>query len=477
MMEFTYHGMVRWGFGFYNPNHAAACIVLLLPMFWFLRSIIKRKFFKALVFLFEAPLYIGLLLTYSRTGFITFLLCLIIWEFLNRQKRSDDSFSKYNFKAAILSSKTVLISGIIVFVLGSAAVIGTLPRLFSWIVNPDKSVLNRFGVLAGSTQIFANNPMGIGEGLSGQVYDLFFNKISNVSYRTLINSFLTFMVERGIFWSFLVLFIFTFAAIKNTRTYRNGKRDGLLFQQRFSAMILIMLLSGFISAMGSTCFDFEILLNPSRSFYGVMNDRMQRWFLIFFIAIIIIGLFYKPRFLFTPKCVKSILISLGISFCILAFCYITGLILNSIQDRPSLFIYREVDNSTWVKVESKRDNADLVIFPENMQNLKSLKKFVKKYYTNRNYNLPLTMPSQIGEIIKNTSSNKQMLLCGQNSYYVPQCRQQQANLFKPKFLIDETDWPKLRSIYLSRWDESGENYAWQTMADSSNINLIFVEDF
>ncbi len=285
------------------------------------------------------------------------------------------------------------------------------------------------------------------------------------------------MVERGIFWSFLVLFIFTFAAIKNTRTYRNGKRDGLLFQQRFSAMILIMLLSGFISAMGSTCFDFEILLNPSRSFYGVMNDRMQRWFLIFFIAIIIIGLFYKPRFLFTPKCVKSILISLGISFCILAFCYITGLILNSIQDRPSLFIYREVDNSTWVKVESKRDNADLVIFPENMQNLKSLKKFVKKYYTNRNYNLPLTMPSQIGEIIKNTSSNKQMLLCGQNSYYVPQCRQQQANLFKPKFLIDETDWPKLRSIYLSRWDESGENYAWQTMADSSNINLIFVEDF
>jgi hypothetical protein len=285
------------------------------------------------------------------------------------------------------------------------------------------------------------------------------------------------MVERGLFWSFLILFIFIFAVTKNTRTYRNGKREGLLFQQHFSAMIMIMLLSGFISAMGSTCFDFEILLNPSRTFYGVVNDRMQRWFLILFIAIIIIGLFYKPRFILTRKCVKSILISLGISLCILAFCYMTGLILNSIQDRPSLCIYREVDNSTWVKVELKHDNPYLVIFPEDMQNLKLLKKFAEKYCTNKNYNLPLTMPSQIGKIIQNTSPNTQILLCGQNSYYAPQCRQQQASLFKPKFLIDEAEWPRLRSIYLSRWDESGENYTWQAIADSSTVNLIFMEDF
>ena len=34
MMEFTYDGFVRWGFGFHNPNHAAAAICALLPFVW-----------------------------------------------------------------------------------------------------------------------------------------------------------------------------------------------------------------------------------------------------------------------------------------------------------------------------------------------------------------------------------------------------------------------------------------------------------
>lgn len=34
MMEFTYDGMVRYGFGFYNPNHAAALICAVMPFLW-----------------------------------------------------------------------------------------------------------------------------------------------------------------------------------------------------------------------------------------------------------------------------------------------------------------------------------------------------------------------------------------------------------------------------------------------------------
>ena len=34
MMEFTCDGMVRMGYGFYNPNHAAALICALLPFLW-----------------------------------------------------------------------------------------------------------------------------------------------------------------------------------------------------------------------------------------------------------------------------------------------------------------------------------------------------------------------------------------------------------------------------------------------------------
>ena len=33
-MEFTYEGFVRYGFGFYNPNHAAAFICAILPFAW-----------------------------------------------------------------------------------------------------------------------------------------------------------------------------------------------------------------------------------------------------------------------------------------------------------------------------------------------------------------------------------------------------------------------------------------------------------
>ena len=31
MMEFTFDGIVRQGFGFYNPNHAAALICAISP--------------------------------------------------------------------------------------------------------------------------------------------------------------------------------------------------------------------------------------------------------------------------------------------------------------------------------------------------------------------------------------------------------------------------------------------------------------
>jgi hypothetical protein len=33
-MEFTYHGLVRYGFGFSNPNHAATLFAMVLSFFW-----------------------------------------------------------------------------------------------------------------------------------------------------------------------------------------------------------------------------------------------------------------------------------------------------------------------------------------------------------------------------------------------------------------------------------------------------------
>jgi hypothetical protein len=35
-------------------------------------------------------------------------------------------------------------------------------RYFGWLVNPDKSVTNRFAIWKGATQIIADNPRGTG---------------------------------------------------------------------------------------------------------------------------------------------------------------------------------------------------------------------------------------------------------------------------------------------------------------------------
>ena len=64
MMEFTCNGVVRWGFGFDNPNHAAALFCALLPLLWGWK---KRVW---LGFLLSGVLCAALILTCTRTGFL-----------------------------------------------------------------------------------------------------------------------------------------------------------------------------------------------------------------------------------------------------------------------------------------------------------------------------------------------------------------------------------------------------------------------
>ncbi|MEI8248410.1 MAG: hypothetical protein WCI51_21450, partial [Lentisphaerota bacterium] len=72
-MEFTYHGMIRYGFGFFNPNHAAALITCLLPFCWSIRLLLKNKAAVYPAVAAEILLYLALIFTYSRTGFIAVL--------------------------------------------------------------------------------------------------------------------------------------------------------------------------------------------------------------------------------------------------------------------------------------------------------------------------------------------------------------------------------------------------------------------
>ena len=85
-MEFTFDGLVRWGFGFHNPNHAAAAICAVLPFLWGWRRC------AVIGWLISALLLIPLSLTYSRTGFAVAGLEVVVWAVLSGRRRAVVAF-------------------------------------------------------------------------------------------------------------------------------------------------------------------------------------------------------------------------------------------------------------------------------------------------------------------------------------------------------------------------------------------------
>ena len=79
MMEFTYDGIVRQGFGFYNPNHAAALICALLPFCWAGLLRWKHPAARAGFAAVTLTLTIALALTFSRSGLLIFFVELLLF--------------------------------------------------------------------------------------------------------------------------------------------------------------------------------------------------------------------------------------------------------------------------------------------------------------------------------------------------------------------------------------------------------------
>ena len=167
MMEFTYDGMVRWGFGFANPNHAAAFICALLPFFW------GWKKYPRTGLLLSIPLFLGLLLTFSRTGLAVAFFELATFYILSRNR---------NWKSfcTILCCLTA-----------AAALTGVLARFAL-----DKSVTNRPEIWFAGLRLYANNPWGVGTGNSGRIVSAFLLPDA-IQCRTLVSSHLTLLTEWG----------------------------------------------------------------------------------------------------------------------------------------------------------------------------------------------------------------------------------------------------------------------------------------
>ena len=193
MMEFTYDGMVRLGYGFYNPNHAAALICALLPFLWEWCFRTEQKLIRIAPILLTLLLTAALIFTFSRTGIAVMILEALLYGALKR---------KINWKwigaFAVVTLILVFLSGV-------------------WMrFRLDGAVMNRPKIWLAGLQLFAVNPLGVGGGNSGKLATAFLLP-DGIQCRTLVNSHLTFLVEYGIVFGFIWFAILLYALSRGIR--------------------------------------------------------------------------------------------------------------------------------------------------------------------------------------------------------------------------------------------------------------------
>lgn len=231
-MEFTYEGLVRYGFGFYNPNHAAAFICAILPFAWIV--LFQRACWqKILGDLLSVILILALAFTYSRAGVLVFILEALAFAFY---------FGKKYWKVYCT------IGVILIFSLLISSAMGR----FTF----DAAASNRIEIWLAGLRLFLGNPLGVGLGNSGEIASAFLLP-SDIEIRSLVNSHLTLLCEFGFIVGALWISLI-FYAIKSGYSQ---KANPLKFAALVSFCGLV------VSSAISSVFDWEVLLSPSRFEY------------------------------------------------------------------------------------------------------------------------------------------------------------------------------------------------------------------
>lgn len=240
MMEFTYEGMVRQGFGFYNPNHAAALFCALFPFFFAACLGIARTRFSGVLRLLAGGVSVALVvmtaLTFSRTGMVV-LLAEAAYLIFRRMRCT-----------AWKIAQPVLAGMVLLFL-----VTGALGRF-----KPDRALANRPLIWKAGAELVAANPwQGIGLGHSGQLASAFLLP-DRITCRTLVNSHLTVLAEQGVGIGML-WFIFIAVALAS------GRQRPVVWTA-FCGLV--------VSSTLASVFDWDALLHP-RTEAGIPgSDRL-----------------------------------------------------------------------------------------------------------------------------------------------------------------------------------------------------------
>lgn len=213
--EYYYNEILRWNFGFENPNKAAvlfACLLPLLWMAWMLCWRIKPRSIKVSALLMASILILGnsfcLFMTFSRGGVVAAGLGLVYLFFYTGRSRRLWATLRARCVPVIVGAG-LLLAILVLFVcsgLGGRSVE----------ITTDASVGNRLVIWSYALQMAVENPFGFGSGNSGKAYMQWYQPVERTEgYRTLVNSYLTFLIERGwvaflaLLFGFLVFWLWT----------------------------------------------------------------------------------------------------------------------------------------------------------------------------------------------------------------------------------------------------------------------------
>ncbi len=196
MSEIFFQGFWRMDWGLGNPNKTAALIAILMIAVWSLAYVRQWMFWVSLV-LFSA-LGICLLHTFSRGGMVAAFCGLIpLVLSLRRPWPGKRIFG-------VVASAWMII--------GASIYLQAHERFGQGVVQEDRSISNRFVLWKTAPTMMVDAPRGWGTGQAGKAYmDWYQPTDRSESYRTLVNSHLTWLVEFG--WLGRFFYIFGWLAV------------------------------------------------------------------------------------------------------------------------------------------------------------------------------------------------------------------------------------------------------------------------
>lgn len=400
-MEFTYEGLVRYAFGFYNPNHAAALICVVLPFVWLL--FLQPQFWKKFAgFLLSATLVCALTMTYSRSGIVVLAIEAVVFLVETRLK----------------SWKPFVILGVVV--VGAAVVLGVSERFAI-----DASASNRLQIWQAGLSIFAANPFGVGLGNSGKITTAFLLP-DGINCRTLVNSHLTLLCEYGIFIGVLW---FAFIAYAVLGTIKTSSR------LRIAAVIAFCGLA--VSATFASVFDFEVLFYPQRFGHFTTLNVVMQW--VNFVTFLALGAYLC----FGKLSLKQVAVSFGISCAVLLALFAIG---KTLPQSPK---YQQIDGIEFVGFTGNTPQR-LVLFDDGYT-LKSAWDFITSHDIGKDCSIALQ--PFCGEYLPNIPA-KEYILFGNCSDFANMTNTPCILIKPPPYFTSQGK--NIAVIYLPKWDKAYE---------------------